>query len=117
MSTVTCPYCEAELGVCQDDGFCVEDSTDYDMECEHCDKTFIITPCISWSFDARKADCKNGDAEHKLEDKIGYPEAYYVGIKCCTDCGESFSTKEEERDLAIKVYMDELNNKRSKEND
>ena len=108
MSAVECPYCEAEFEVCQDEGFACKDSEDYDLACIYCEKTFIITPCVSYSFDARKANCKNGEAEHKIKDKIGHPREFYIGMKYCTDCGEEFNTKKEERELGVKLYMDGL---------
>jgi len=58
---IECPYCEHSYDLCHDDGaFYNTEEKAEEEECPKCEKTFLVTPSISWHFEASKADCLNG---------------------------------------------------------
>ena len=61
MSDLNCPYCDAELEVCHDDGFGYEEGQAHEMDCGECGKTFVFQTSISYFYDPEKADCLNGE--------------------------------------------------------
>jgi hypothetical protein len=65
----------------------------HEQECPDCEKTFVFTTFISFSYQASKADCLNG-APHRLEFSGAYPRQYSK-MRCC-DCDyERRATPEE----------------------
>ena len=60
MSDLNCPYCDAELEVCHDDGFGYEEDKAHEMECDECGKNFVFHTHISFNYHPEKADCLNG---------------------------------------------------------
>jgi len=90
---IECPYCEEELEINHDDGFGYEEGIKHEMHCEYCKKTFVFETCVSFSYEAEKADCLN-DGEHNWEKTKTYP------IECtrmqCTMCGEKRGLTEAE---------------------
>lgn len=83
MADLECPYCGAEQEVCHDDGFGYEEDRRHEMECSECEKTFVFTTMISFSYEAEKADCLN-DGEHVLSMSATYPREY--SQMQCRDC-------------------------------
>lgn len=69
---VDCPYCGAGQEICHDDGQGYEEDVKHEQECSDCDKTFIFTTDISFSYDAERADCLNGD-KHRWYRTNTYP--------------------------------------------
>jgi transposase-like protein len=63
MSDINCPYCDAELYVCHDDGYGYEENVNHQMECHKCEKSFVFQTSISFYYEAEKADCLN-DGNH-----------------------------------------------------
>ena len=53
---LNCPYCNADLEVCHDDGFGYEEDRDHEMECYKCDKAFTFTTSISLYYEAKCAE-------------------------------------------------------------
>ena len=89
MSDLECPYCEAELEVCHDDGFGDEEGVAHKMECDKCEKSFTFQTHISFSYWPEKADCLNGSPHpfgewRKLWDKDGKRVEY----RRCKTCEE-----------------------------
>lgn len=83
MSDVRCPYCKAEIELCHDDGFGVEEDKLYQEDCEICNKRFVYRTYITLNCFTQKADCLN-DAEHDYQ--ITHP---LVSTRLlCTMCGE-----------------------------
>lgn len=82
MDTVDCPYCGQENEINHDDGAHYDEEHAESMECEHCDKKFLVDATISWYFEGREADCLN-DGEHKWKDLIS---THPVGREYCTHC-------------------------------
>ena len=87
MDTVTCPYCEEEVEICHDDGAYYDENRPREIECEHCEKKFMVHSSMSWSFEGEKADCLNG-GEHDWQQMIGAPREHFVGRQRCEMCGE-----------------------------
>ena len=62
MSDVTCPYCGTEQEINHDDGYGLEEGTDFEQECVSCEKEFSFTTNISFSYNVY---CHDGD--HDME--------------------------------------------------
>ncbi len=80
-----CPYCNAEIEICHDDGYGYEEEETFEQQCDECEKTFAFTTSISFHYKTNQADCLNG-AAHKFEPVIFAGN----GIKSwdrCKDCG------------------------------
>ena len=80
-----CPYCEEELEICHDDGFGYEDGVKHQMECGHCDKSFVFYTSISFYYEPEKADCLN-DGKHDYKPTRTYPKEFTEME--CSMCGE-----------------------------
>lgn len=97
MSDIACPYCNAEMEICHDDGFGCEEDVAHEMECHKCDKSFVFHTSIIFLYNAAKADCLNG-AHHpygewrRKWDHNGVRTEY----RRCRDCD-----KTEDRQVAI----------------
>lgn len=85
---VECPYCEEWNGICHDDGFGYEEDVAHEMECEHCEKSFVFYTSIIRHYEARKADCLNG-SEHNFRDwqRVSFSGPKRLWIRRCRDCG------------------------------
>jgi hypothetical protein len=81
---VTCPYCEAHEEVCHDDGFGYEEDRAHEQECSQCEKNFVFYTSISFDYDAKKADCLNGE-EHDWQ-KPRFPSKYHPDKVTCSMC-------------------------------
>ena len=77
---VQCPYCGAGQEICHDDGQGYAEDETHSQECDVCNKIFVFTTAISFSYDVRKADCLNG-GEHLYEATMTYP-IEYTRMKC-----------------------------------
>ena len=85
MIDLECPYCKNPQEVCRDDGDWYEEDVLHEMECSSCEKAFVFTTYISFTYDPRKADCLNG-SDHKWKQINFYPN-FWPDAKRCTDCG------------------------------
>lgn len=85
MSDLDCPYCGAEIDICNDDGHGLNEDQIYQEQCPECEKHFVFTSYITISYTPEKAGCLNG-SEHKWKEKQTYPREYTR--LCCEDCGE-----------------------------
>ncbi len=94
MPDVQCPYCGSEQEICHDDGYGYEEDGVYNQECSDCDKFFVFTTSIQFSYEVGKAECLNG-APHTFKRTITAP------IECtrmrCTVCNETRPLTEDER--------------------
>ena len=85
MSDCECPYCGNDLEICHDDGAGYAEDETHQQECPHCEKTFVFTTAIHFTYHARQADCLNG-ADHAYErTKTWPPEAARLRCKHCDD--------------------------------
>ncbi len=81
MSDLECPYCEADLDVCHDDGFGYSEGVAHEMQCYECEKNFVFHTSISFYYEPKKADCLNG-SPHRLK----IMETSRSTITRCKDC-------------------------------
>jgi ribosomal protein S27E len=84
MSDVTCPYCGKEQEINHDDGQGYKEDEIHQQECD-CGKTFAYTTSITFSYNASKADCLNGEL-HKFKPTTTVPR-FFTKMRC-DDCGE-----------------------------
>lgn len=91
---IECPYCEKELDINHDDGFGYEEGVTHQMECKHCDKSFVFTTSISFYYDPEKADCLNG-GEHNYELTHTFPKPW--SKMRCSMCDKKRDLTIEER--------------------
>lgn len=85
MNDVQCPYCETKQDINHDDGRGYEEDEIHEQECKSCDKTFVFSTSVSFSYLVSKADCLNG-AKHDMGAFITYPQ-FHPDQKRCADCG------------------------------
>lgn len=83
---VECPYCGNKQNINHDEGYGYEEDEVYEQECPECEKIFIYTTTISFSYDVSKADCLNG-AEHKMEKVWQANPPLFPNWKRCKVCG------------------------------
>ena len=90
MSDLECPYCEAELEVCHDDGFGYDEDEVHEMQCSECDKNFVFNTHISYNYFSEKADCLNGSPHRFNEWRRLWLNQYdeEVQYRRCKDCDE-----------------------------
>lgn len=93
MSDLNCPYCDAELEVCHDDGYGYDEGVKHQMECYNCGKSFVFETSISFYYESEKADCLNS-GDHNWKRTITYP-VEFTEMKCSI-CGERRSPTPEE---------------------
>lgn len=74
MSDVKCPYCDKDQEINHDDGYGLDEGSEYEQECIHCEKTFTFTTHISYWYIVY---CKDG--EHDLQP---LSERYLQCTKC-----------------------------------
>lgn len=108
-----CPYCNADLEVCHDDGFGYAEGVKHQMECYECNKNFVFETTISFYYDPEKADCLNGSPhEWKLTKTtpVEFSQMY------CTMCDEHRELTDEERKThsigTKESFYESLNNKK-----
>lgn len=94
-----CPYCGEEVEINHDDGYGYSEDEVYQQECGYCDKTFVYTTYIHFSYNLHKADCLNG-GEHKWKPSITFPKEYTRMY--CTECDESRGLTDSERQEIMK---------------
>lgn len=100
MHDIECPYCGEGVEICHDDGQGYEEDRLHEQECEHCDKCFVFTTCIHFSYDAKKADCLNGEP-HNYKPTHTYP-VEFTRMNCKT-CDEHRSCTDEEMAAVVKL--------------
>ena len=85
MSDIECPYCGLDLDINHDDGQGYAEDERHEQTCEHCDQTFVFTTHVHMTYHPAKAECLNGEAEHKLKPTITVPRKYTR--MACGVCG------------------------------
>ena len=94
MSDLECPYCGVEHDIDHDDGFGYEEDERHEMECRHCEKTFVFTTYKNFTYTPSKADCLNG-SDHDLKLSYTYPK--WCTKMICKDCDYSRKLTDKER--------------------
>lgn len=111
MDTVICPYCEEECEINHDDGAFYKEDELEEMECSHCEKTFLVRTNITYYYEGEKCPCKNGE-EHDWKDSRGYPKEHFIGKQRCSYCDEERDTlSAEERKKTMDDYFKKLEQK------
>ena len=85
MKDINCPYCGFEQDINHDDGYGYQEDQTFQQQCENCEKYFVYTTCILFSYDVEKADCLNGE-EHLWKKTITVP-VEFAKLRCQI-CGE-----------------------------
>jgi len=93
MSDLNCPYCDAELEICHDDGFGYAEGVKHQNECPHCKKQFVFETSILFYYEPEKADCLNGD-DHDFKPTRTYPTEFTKME--CSMCGKLRQPTDEE---------------------
>lgn len=86
MHDLNCPYCDAELQVCHDDGFGYQEGVKHEMYCGKCEKNFVFETSISFYYEPEKADCLN-DGNHIWKAKKNTFPVEFTKMHC-TMCDE-----------------------------
>jgi len=90
---VECPYCGEWQEINHDDGYGYDESLIHEQQCRDCENSFAFTTYISFSYDAKKADCMNGEP-HNFKPTCTAPK-YYTKMRC-SGCGEERKMLEHE---------------------
>lgn len=85
MSDINCPYCDAEIEINHDDGAGYAEDEIHEQRCDECDKMFVFTTSIHFSYSPSKADCLN-DGEHRYKRTTTFPPEF--ARMRCEDCGD-----------------------------
>lgn len=88
-----CPYCGKGLEVCHDDGQGYAEGVKHQMECGHCNKSFVFETSISFYYEPEKADCLN-DGNHKYKPTNTYPKEF-TKMECVM-CGTQRNPTDDE---------------------
>lgn len=86
MDEVECPYCNHSHSIDHDDGYGYEEDQIYHQQCPKCERYFVFSTYITFSYTVNKADCLNG-GQHRWKEIWRYPRPEKP-IYRCTDCGE-----------------------------
>ena len=85
MPDTNCPYCNAGIEICHDDGYGYNEDEKYNQECGACGKRFVFETTLVFYYETQKADCLN-DGEHSWQTTNTYPKRY-AKLEC-EFCGE-----------------------------
>ncbi len=85
MSDTECPYCGAEIEICHDDGYGLDEFVRYEQDCPACLKTFAYTTTHFVVYTTFVADCLNG-GEHRFRVVRTANDALPRTFRCI-DCG------------------------------
>lgn len=96
---IECPYCGKGQEINHDDGYGYSEDETFNQECSDCDKTFVFTTSISFSYNAEKAECLNG-GEHDYKPQTTYPKRY-TRMECQM-CGDTRKPTDVEMEEILK---------------
>lgn len=80
---VDCPYCGHVNEIEYSEGHGVDEGVLHEQECSGCEKYFVFSTHITFSHEAKKADCLNG-GEHDYKPTCTYPIEFTE--MACTMC-------------------------------
>lgn len=86
MSDCECPYCGEDVEICHDDGAGYDESATHQQKCPHCEKTFVFTTAIHFTYSPGRADCLNG-AQHEYQTTDTFPRE--AARLYCVWCGDT----------------------------
>lgn len=96
---IECPYCGKGQEINHDDGYGYEEGKAYHQHCSECDKNFVYHTSISFYYEAKKADCLNGES-HIWKPTTTHPN-YFTRMYCDHCEEERKPTKAERHELGI----------------
>lgn len=88
MSDAACPYCQAEVEICHDDGYGYEEDRLHEQECWSCGKTFGFNTMISFDYTVEKVPCFNGEP-HQWEPREYMRSQGFKNYRTCVNCHAS----------------------------
>jgi len=100
---INCPYCDAELDIDHDDGAGYQENVVHQQECSECDKMFVFTTSISFSYEPEKADCLN-DGEHIWRRRHTIPREFTKMV--CSACDEERYLTPDEKEQLLNGTLD-----------
>ncbi|MCK5616941.1 hypothetical protein KAR91_84545 [Candidatus Pacearchaeota archaeon] len=100
-----CPYCEELTEF--DDSDMYESNEHYEVECNHCKKTFQVYLEYEKLFTPNATPCLNGE-DHAWRQIVGAPSIHFKGKYLCTHCD---ARKEVKSELATKEEWDSYFNR------
>lgn len=113
MDSVECPYCGSEEEINHDDGFSYDVNVTHQMQCSNCEKHFVFTTAICFTYYPEKADCLN-DSKHDYQPTHTFPKAFTE--MRCTMCDDTRDlTDEERKSLGIETLQEYLDSLQSKQ--
>lgn len=84
---VECPYCGEGQEICHDDGYGYKEDELHQQECHNCEKTFGYRTSISFSYEAEKVACFNGEKCNFIEShRHTVDNGQTVVFSRCTEC-------------------------------
>jgi len=89
-----CPYCNAQIEICHDDGYGYEEDIVHQQDCR-CGKTFTFTTSISIDYELSKSDCLNEWGEHVWKPQPTAPKCFTKMV--CSICDEKRQPTPEEK--------------------
>lgn len=93
MSDFDCPYCDAPVEVCHDDGFGYSEDELHLMECPSCEREIGFRTFISFSYEPKQVPCSLDGGAHDWKPTRTYPVQFSrMFCKHCEDyrpCTES----------------------------
>ena len=86
MSDINCPYCDAEIDICHDEGQGYEEDKKHSQECSNCERTFVFTTSIIFHYKAAEAPCLN-EGDHEWEETKTFPRVFTEErCRICDEC-------------------------------
>lgn len=98
---IECPYCYHDFDLNHDDGAYYDQGRREEAECPECEKVFMVSSSMHWSYEGEKADCLN-DGEHEWEPVKGSPREYFHETYRCNGCDEEECRDVEGRNKLMK---------------
>lgn len=92
---LNCPYCDAEIEICHDDGNGMDEDKTHQDECHECGKKFIFHTNISVDHYPDKAPCLNDEAPHEWRKVVSSWNPPGKVTYRCTVCSEEKTVSEE----------------------
>jgi hypothetical protein len=93
MSDDKCPYCDAKVEICHDNGYGYDEGELFEQECGSCGKSFVYETSILILHETFKADCLNGEPHNFKKTNTIPPECATMR---CTACDEERPCTKEE---------------------
>lgn len=113
MDSVECPYCGSEEEINHDDGGYYDQDVTHQMQCNNCEKNFVFTTSIRFTYYPEKADCLN-DGKHCYVPTHTIPKVL-TRMKCCMCDDTRDLTDEERKSLGIETLQEYLDSLQSKQ--